>query len=220
MKTTSIIVSLLAGAISASPVAIEVRQSTNVRSTENEYTRGGCKPVIFFFARGTGELGNMGGTVGPPTGEGLKRAFGGNNVAVEGIDYGANIGGNLLPGGADLAGVREMKALFVDAASKCPTSVLVGAGYSQGAALCHRAIEDLPAAVKAKIAGVVTYGDTKNLQDRGQIPNFAKDKLLIICNALDAVCFGTLTILPAHLDYVRRVPEAVAFLTAKIRAAQ
>ncbi|PVH72405.1 carbohydrate esterase family 5 protein [Cadophora sp. DSE1049] len=220
MKTQSLIVSVLAGIATASPLALEVRQSTNVGITANEYTRGGCKDVIFFFARGSTEVGNMGSTVGPPTGEGLKSAFGGNSVAVEGIDYAAALSTNFLPGGADPAGIREMRDLFVDAAAKCPNSILVGGGYSQGAALCHRAIENLPQGVKDQIAGVVTYGDTQNLQDRGQIPNFPKDKVLVICNTGDAVCQGTLTILAPHLDYVRRVPEAVSFLTGKIRAAQ
>jgi cutinase len=74
--------------------------------------------------------------------------------------------------------------------------------------------------VKDKIAAAITYGDTQNTQDRAQIPNFPKEKTLIICNTGDAVCLGTLTILAPHLDYVRRVPEAVQFLTTKIRAAQ
>lgn len=59
----------------------------------------------------------------------MKQAFGGNSVAVEGIDYAALLSTNFLPGGADPAGVSEMKALFVDAASKCPNSILVGGGY-------------------------------------------------------------------------------------------
>jgi len=59
MKTQSLIVSVLAGIATASPLAIEVRQSTNVGITANEYTRGGCKDVIFFFARGSTEIGNM-----------------------------------------------------------------------------------------------------------------------------------------------------------------
>jgi cutinase len=90
---------------------------------------------------------------------------------------------------------------------------------SQGAALVHRAVEDQPQAVKNKIVGAVTFGDTQNTQDRGRIPNFPTDKTKIICNIGDAVCLGTLTILTPHLDYVRRVPEAVSFLTDKIRAA-
>ncbi|KAF3118619.1 hypothetical protein EYR41_005673 [Orbilia oligospora] len=199
-------------------IGLEKRQLV-VGITENEYTRSGCKPVIFFFARGSTEVGNLGSTVGPPTGQGLKNAFGATKVAVEGIDYAALLSTNFLPGGADLAGIAEMRALFNDAASKCPNSILVGGGYSQGAALTHRAVENLSAAVKAKIAGIVTYGDTQNLQDGGRIPNFPTEKTKVICNTGDAVCYGTLTILPAHLDYVRRVPEAVSFLTARIRAA-
>ena len=76
---------------------------------------------------------SQGSTVGPPTGEGLKRAFGGNNVAVEGIDYAAALSTNFLPGGADPAGIREMRDLFVDASAKCPNAVLVGGGYRYGA---------------------------------------------------------------------------------------
>ncbi|KAF3910417.1 Cutinase [Dactylellina cionopaga] len=198
---------------------LEKRQSSSVGTTANEYTRYGCRPVIFFFARGSTEVGNMGSSVGPPTGNGLKNAFGATRVAVEGIDYGALLSTNFNPGGADYAGIAEMRALFNDAASKCPTSILVGAGYSQGAALVHRAVENLSSSVKDKIAGLVTFGDTQNLQDRGRIPNFPTEKTKIICNTGDAVCSGTLTILAPHLDYVRRVPEAVSFLTARIRAA-
>lgn len=55
-------------------------------------------------------------------------------------------------------------------------------------------------------------------QDRGQIPNFPKEKTLIICNRGDAVCSGTLTILPAHLTYGSRADEAVDFVASKIRA--
>ncbi|KAK6347887.1 hypothetical protein TWF718_005707 [Orbilia javanica] len=222
MKFQLIIATLAALATAApAPVGLETglekRQSVGI--TENEYTRGGCRRVIFFFARGSTEVGNLGSTVGPPTARGLKQAFGDSNVAVEGIDYAALLSTNFLPGGADLAGIAEMKSLFNEAATKCPNSILVGGGYSQGAALTHRAVEDLSTAVKNKIAGIVTFGDTQNLQDRGRIPNFPTEKTLIICNVGDAVCAGTLTILPAHLDYVRRVPEAVSFLTARIRAA-
>lgn len=59
MKTQSLILSVLAGIATASPLALEVRQSTNVGITANEFTRGGCKDVIFFFARGSTEIGNM-----------------------------------------------------------------------------------------------------------------------------------------------------------------
>lgn len=84
--------------------------------------------------------------------------------------------------------------------------------------MVHRAIEGLGAAARDRIAGVVTYGDTQNRQDGGRIPNFPPDRTLIICNTGDLVCAGTLTILPAHLAYTPRVPEAVDFLVGRIRA--
>ena len=161
---------------------------------------------------------HQGSTVGPPTGEGLKRAFGATNVAVEGIDYAAGLATNFLPGGADLSGIREMEDLLDDAARRCPTSVLLVSGYSQGAALVHRAVEDRSAAVKARIFGALTYGDTRNQQDNGRIPNFPTDRTKIICNTGDLVCYGTLTITAAHLTYTTRVSEAVTFLVARARA--
>jgi len=142
------------------------------------------------------------------------------NVATEGIDYAALLSTNFVPGGADPAGIAEMQDLLNDAAARCPStsSKIVVAGYSQGAALVHRAVESLAQSVKDRIVAAVTYGDTQNLQDGGRIPNFPTEKTLIICNPGDAVCAGTLTITPAHLAYTARVPEAVAFINARINA--
>lgn len=202
----------------AGPIEHEARQLT-VGSTAKEFTVSGCRPVIMFFARGSTEIGNMGTVCGPPTANGLKRALGASNIAVEGVDYAALVSTNLLPGGADLLGIREMKDLIGRAVSRCPNSQIVVGGYSQGAALTHRAVEDLPAAQKNRIAAAFTFGDTKNQQDRGQIPNFPREKTLIICNPGDAVCSGLLTILPAHLTYGTRADEAVDFVVSRLRAA-
>jgi cutinase len=57
-----------------------------------------------------------------------------------------------------------MQDVLNDMASECPDSVIVTGGYSQGAAVNHRAIEELSQSVKDQIAGVVTYGDTQNEQ--------------------------------------------------------
>ena len=84
--------------------------------------------------------------------------------------------------------------------------------------MCHRAIENLPQNVKNRIDGVVTFGDTQNLQDRGQIPNFPREKLRIFCNTGDLVCAGTLTITAAHLTYGSDAPAAANFLAGRIRA--
>lgn len=56
-------------------------------------------------------------------------------------------------------------------------------------------------------------------QDRNQIPNFDPAKTNVICNPGDAVCLGTLTILPAHLDYTRRANEQVDFIEKALTAA-
>lgn len=135
-------------------------------------------------------------------------------------DYAALVGTNALPGGTDAASERMMATTLTNMASKCPDSTIVVGGYSQGAAVCHRGIEGLPANVKEQIAGVVLYGDTQKLQDRNQIPNFPKEKVKIICQPGDAVCLGTLAVLPAHLTYGVRANEGVQFLTAQIKGTQ
>lgn len=61
----------------------------------------------------------------------------------------------------------------------------------------------------------VTFGDTQNTQDDGQIPDFPINKTLIICNTGDAVCQGTLLILEPHLNYTGRAAEAVNFFVSK-----
>lgn len=109
------------------PTLLSERQSTTGISS-NEFTLLGCRPVIFLFARGSSEVGNMGSTVGPPTSNGIKSAFGVTNVVTEGVDYPALLSTNLLPGGADLGGIATMKGLINDAA-ECAGSKIVVAGY-------------------------------------------------------------------------------------------
>jgi len=57
-------------------------------------------------------------------------------------------------------------------------------------------------------------------QDNNQIPNFPANKVKIICQPGDLVCFGTLTITAAHLTYGQRANEGAAFLTQQINGAQ
>jgi len=104
--------------------------------------------------------------------------------------------------------------------SQCPESTIVVGGYSQGAAVVHRAVEELPAATMDRIAGVLTYGDTQKQQDNNQVPNFDPAKTMIICARGDLVCVGTLTILPAHLSYGADADEGAAFLNQMIAQAQ
>ncbi|KAH7058907.1 cutinase-domain-containing protein [Macrophomina phaseolina] len=224
MKTTTIVSLFFVGLSLGSPInfearepeavaELEARQFTGTGVTANELKNGPCKPVTYIFARGSTELGNLGQTVGPALANQLKSQF---DVAVQGVDYPASLTTNFF--GGSLVGISEMRDMFNLAASKCPDTIIVGGGYSQGAALTHRSVEDLSSSVRNRIAGIVTFGDTYNLQSGGRIPGLPQEKLRIICNTGDLVCAGTLIIALPHLDYVRRVPEAVSFLAGRIRA--
>jgi hypothetical protein len=103
----------------------------------------------------------QGTIVGPQTSNALKKAF---TVATEGIDYDAALAPNVLPGGTDAKSKKAMVDVLNAMAQKCPDSVIVTGGYSQGAAVNHRAIESLSSAVQEQIAGVILYGDTQKQQ--------------------------------------------------------
>ncbi|OIW28970.1 cutinase-domain-containing protein [Coniochaeta ligniaria NRRL 30616] len=214
----AVVASLLLAAAHPHPLQPQARQ-TWTGITAHDFSTYGCKPIILIFARETIGPGNMGDKVGPQLSNGLKLIFGPSNVATEGVDYLGLPETNFVSGGAPPVGIGEMQVLLTTATSLCPTSIVVASGYSQGAALTHRAIEGLSQAVKDRIAGVVTFGDTQTLQDGEHILGFPLNKTLIICNAGDVICAGTLWVVPIHFDYTRRVPEAVAFLVGRIEAA-
>jgi len=200
-----------------SPIAVKdklvyKRQSMNEWSAK----KPNCKSAIFFFARGSTEMGNVGAIIGPGVFSALKRAY--PDIAIQGVEYGAGLMTNMVPGGAEYAGINKAKELFNAAASACPKSMLVGGGYSQGAALMHRAIEALPQPTKDRIVAVVLYGDTQNLQDKGQIKNFPKDKVKIFCNASDGVCGGMLLVNIGHLSYTSDYSKGAEFVAQKLKA--
>ncbi|KAI1080861.1 cutinase-domain-containing protein [Whalleya microplaca] len=213
--TLLLLLILCSTAGSALPTSLKPRQAWVVGYSAYELSNFGCKPIIFIFAKATIEPGNLGNTVGPLVSDGLKSVFGVRNVATQGVDYWGFIQTNFYPGGAPPWGIYDMQ-LLLSAAATCPDSKIVAAGYSQGAALTHRAIEGLGAEIRDKIAGVVTFGDTQTFQDGGRIRNYDTNRTLIICNAGDVVCTGTLYVFPMHFDYVKWVPTAVAFLAQKL----
>ena len=57
------------------------------------------------------------------------------SLAVQGVKYAAGVATNMGPGGADAKGVSEANRLLKLAASKCPKSIIIAGGYSQGAAV-------------------------------------------------------------------------------------
>jgi len=211
---------LLAGTAAAMPATIDRRQFGlgGTGSTANELS-GACKQITFIFARGSTEIGNMGSTVGPPTCDGLKKAYN-DDVACQGVGgaYTASVGSNALPGGTTSAAYNEAISIFEDAAQKCPDTIIVAAGYSQGAAVMVNAVSKLDASVQERVAGVVLYGNTRNRQEGGKIPNFPPEKAKTYCNASDGVCGGALLVTAGHLTYTRDVGEAVEYLQGQISA--
>lgn len=105
------------------------------------------------------------------------------------------------------------------AMTKCPDSTIVVGGYSQGSAVVDNAIQGLPAASQAKIAGVALFGFTRNAQDNGQIPGYPKAQTTVFCAQGDLVCDNTLTITAAHLSYAANAPAAASFLAKMAKAA-
>jgi cutinase len=61
--------------------------------------------------------------------------------------------------------------------------------------------KSLSAELKGKVAGVALFGDTRNQQDKGHIPNFPPEKSKVWCNASDGVCGGQLNVNAGHLSY-------------------
>jgi cutinase len=204
----SAILSFLAASSTALPtsnsfVALEGRQAGSI--TRNDLSSGAasaCPPVIFIYARGSTELGNL-GTLGPRVASALESYYGSNKVWIQGVGgaYDATIGDNLLPRGTSAAAIREMIALFNLANSKCPSAKVVAGGYSQGAALAAASIEDLSTSVRNKVVGTVLFGYTKNLQNLGRIPNYPRERTKVFCNVGDLVCTGSLIVAAPHLAY-------------------
>ncbi|KAK1752719.1 cutinase-domain-containing protein, partial [Echria macrotheca] len=189
---------------------------TGMWSQELSYT--GCRPVIFIWARETLAPGNIGITIGPSLSNGLKAYFGVQNVVTEGVNYLGLPETNYDAGGGPPVGIWEMQQLLTEAATYCPTSKIVASGYSQGAAITHRAIEGVSQYVRDRIAGVVTFGDTQATQDGGRIIGYPPERTLIICNYGDIICSGYMWVVPVHFYYMQRVPEGLAFLIARILA--
>ncbi|KAI0129152.1 cutinase [Xylariales sp. AK1849] len=217
MKTVLVSTFLASVALASPVVVIQKRLPTTL--TENEFVDGGCRDVIFIFARGTSEEGNMGATIGVPLSDGLKNTLGDATVATQGVDYAALISTNLDPGGADPAGITEMADLLASAATECPDAKIVAGGYSQGAAVTHGAVSSLNSSVISHIAGITLFGDTQYQQTGGQISGYPSEDLKIYCATGDLVCNGTLIITAAHLSYGDDAADATTFLVDRINAA-
>ncbi|KAI8936092.1 hypothetical protein NX059_007591 [Plenodomus lindquistii] len=193
------------------PLASAALSST----TQNDITDGGaCKAMTILFARGTTEAGNMGTIAGPPFVSAVGDLMGGAaNVAVQGIEYPADVAGFLA--GGDAQGSALMAQMVGQVRAQCPDTALVMAGYSQGGQLVHNAADMLSAQDTAFVSSAVIFGDPDNGQAVGQVPA-ANTK--VICARGDLICSGQSIILAPHLSYGRNADEAAQFVMGNVAA--
>jgi len=182
-------------------------------STATDVTDGACKPVTLIFARGTTEPGNLGTVVGPPLAAAMKSALGDDKVAVQGVDYAADIAG-ATSGAIDpqnAMGAQNMAALAQKVTTACPTTKVVLSGYSQGAEEVRGALMAMDKNTSAKVAAAVTFGDPLQSQPFANI-DAAKTK--INCAPGDQVCNEKFQISAAHLSYGTNgdIPASVKFI--------
>jgi cutinase len=82
----------------------------------------------------------------------------------------------------------------------------------------HNVVAKLDASLKSKIAGVALFGDTRNKQDGGHIPNFPQEKSRVWCNRDDGVCGGGLNVNAGHLSYSNaQINEAATWLAGRAK---
>lgn len=97
-----------------------------------------CGDVVFIFARGSTEVGNMGSIIGPDLARALDRRLPiGQDLTIQGVNYAALLSTNYLPGGTDLASENEMKTMLRLAHTKCPSAKIVVSGYRLVIFLSH-----------------------------------------------------------------------------------
>jgi cutinase len=137
------------------------QSGSSTGQTANDIQNGACKPTTLIFARGTTEGGNLGGTVGPALVQDLQQMIGAGNLAVQGVNYPADIAG-AAEGETDpknAQGSTNMAMFAEKAVQQCPSTKVVLSGYSQGAQQVHGALLNLQEDTTSKVAAAVTFGD-------------------------------------------------------------
>jgi cutinase len=141
-----------------------------------------CPDVQVFFARGTDEPPGL-GQVGDVFVQGIRDRTG-RDVAASAVNY---------PAHQDIGpGVNDLTAQLNSFAGRCPNTRIVVGGYSLGAAVTNRVLNDpLAPGVDDRIAAVVLFGNASRLLDvpLAPGPEFA-DRFLDVCNPGDPICSG------------------------------
>lgn len=187
---------------------------------------GACMPITLLFARGTTETGNLGTVVGPGLAAAVQSGEGASNVAIQGVDYSASVGGNVAEalGGGD--GTTAMVADVNAVLAKCPNTSIVLTGYSQGGMVVHNTLTQIGAAKAKSVKAAVTFGDPFV----GQMPaNLATGTFKSFCATGDSVCDAGIATSPSvggttsqsalgHLGYGSDVGTAATFIKSIVPA--
>ncbi|KAJ4112197.1 hypothetical protein NW768_011776, partial [Fusarium equiseti] len=120
----------------------ELFSEFTVNSQEDALKQTRCADITVVFARGTNEGGNIGAIAGPPLLEALREKASTRSVAMQGVEYAANVTGFALGGDPD--GSLRMAFDIAAIAVKCPKTKITISGFSQGAQLAHNAARYLP----------------------------------------------------------------------------
>ncbi|KAF9730423.1 hypothetical protein PMIN06_008798 [Paraphaeosphaeria minitans] len=182
------------------------RSTTLGANVQNDIINAVCKKHTLLFARGTTEGGNIGSLVGPPFAQALGTVVGEHNLAVQGVDYPANVEGFL--GGGDSQGSKAMAGLVAMVKSNCGNTSLILSGYSQGAQLVHKAAEMLTTNETSFVASAVLFGDPGN---GIAVEQMDSSRTMVFCHVADKICDGQAVVDSAHLTYSLNVGEATAF---------
>lgn len=170
-----------------------------------------CPDVQVLFARGTDEPPGL-GQVGDAFVQGLRDRTG-RDIAASAVNYPAHQ--DIAPGVDDLTGQLESFA------SRCPSTRIIVGGYSLGAGVTNRVLNDpLPQGVDDRIAAVVLFGNASRLLNvpLAPGPEFA-GKFIDVCNPGDPICSGgPFALSHLQLAYVAGggVNSAVEFAMGKI----
>lgn len=170
-----------------------------------------CPDVEVLFARGTDEPPGL-GQVGDAFVSGLRERTG-RDIAASAVNY---------PAHQDIGpGVDDLTSQLDSLSDRCPNTKIIVGGYSLGAGVTNRVLNDpLPPGVADHVAAVVLFGNASRLLDVPVAPGPAfAGKTIDMCNPGDPICSGgPLALSHLQLAYIAGggVNAAIEFAMTKI----
>lgn len=114
-----------------SAVAGLIPQLELTANNAHDLTEGtACRDIYFLMARGSGEWGTLGVTIGPVICRMLREEYK-DKIGCDGLGpaYSGGLGDNIRPKGTTDEAIAEGVKIFTLAHSKCPNSLLTFGGY-------------------------------------------------------------------------------------------